>query len=128
MTPRPALGYALVLAAASLFAVNAGVSRVPLRSGTDIETFTSVRVTGALALLALIALLTERSAFRLPRGRQVALVIGLGLVGVALGLIGLIATWNAGLGPRWYPVSLVVLAVPPCWLGGKLHELRAGRG
>lgn len=48
----------------------------------------------------------------------------LGYVGVVLGLIGLIATWNLGLGPRWYPVSLVLLAIPQCWLGGKLYELK----
>lgn len=37
----------------------------------------------------------------------------LGYVGIVLGLIGLVATWNLGLGPHWYPVALVVLAVPP---------------
>ena len=46
----------------------------------------------------------------------------LGLVGVALGLVGAVATWNLGLGPRWYPIALVVLAVPQCWVGGKIYE------
>jgi len=46
----------------------------------------------------------------------------LGCVGVVLGTVGLIATWNAGLGPRWYPISLVVLAIPQCWVGGWLYE------
>jgi hypothetical protein len=46
----------------------------------------------------------------------------LGYVGVALGLIGVVATWNLGLGPRWYPIALVVLAVPQCWAGGKIYE------
>jgi len=50
----------------------------------------------------------------------------LGFIGFALGLIGLVATWNAGLGPRWYPVSLVVLAIPQCWAGGWLFERRHG--
>ena len=40
----------------------------------------------------------------------------LGLVGVLLGLVGVVATWNLGLGPRWYPISLAVLAIPQCWL------------
>jgi hypothetical protein len=52
----------------------------------------------------------------------------LGYVGVALGLVGLVATWNMGLGPRWYPVALVVLAIPQCWAGGKLYVLNAGKG
>ena len=47
----------------------------------------------------------------------------LGYVGVVLGLIGLIATWNLGLGPRWYPVSLVVLAIPQCWAGGRIYMM-----
>jgi len=48
----------------------------------------------------------------------------LGFVGLGFGLVGLVATWNAGLGPRWYPISLAVLAIPQCWAGGKLYELR----
>lgn len=51
----------------------------------------------------------------------------LGYVGVVLGLAGLMATWNMGLGPRWYPIALVVLAIPQCWLGGRIYELQSGR-
>lgn len=46
----------------------------------------------------------------------------LGVVGVVLGTIGAAVTWNLGLGPHWYPIALVVLAIPQCWLGGKLYE------
>ena len=49
----------------------------------------------------------------------------LGVVGTVLGLVGLVATWNSGLGPRWYPIALAVLAIPQCWLGGKLYVVRA---
>ena len=45
----------------------------------------------------------------------------LGYVGVILGLVGVAATWNKGLGPRWYPIALVVLAIPQCWLGGRIY-------
>jgi hypothetical protein len=42
--------------------------------------------------------------------------------------VGLLATWNLGLGPRWYPILLVILAIPQCWAGGKIHEMQsAGR-
>ena len=34
---------------------------------------------------------------------------------------------NRGLGPRWYPIALAVLAIPQCWVGGKLYELRAAK-
>ena len=60
--------------------------------------------------------LTARLAPTNPMKHAVAL----GLVGIVLGLAGVIATWNAGLGPRWYAISLVVLAVPQSWLGGRL--------
>jgi hypothetical protein len=49
----------------------------------------------------------------------------LGGVGVVLGLVGLSLTWNKGLGPHWYPIALVVLAVPQCWAGGKIYETQA---
>ena len=51
----------------------------------------------------------------------------LGVVGTVLGLVGVVATWNAGLGPRWYPILLAALAIPQCWLGGKLYEMQAGK-
>ena len=51
----------------------------------------------------------------------------LGYVGVVLGLVGLVATWNLGLGPRWYPIALVVLAIPQCWAGGKIYEMQVGK-
>ena len=62
---------------------------------------------------------------RLAPNRPLYHAVLLGCVGTVLGLIGAIATWNLGLGPRWYPVSLVVLALPQCWVGGKLYEMRA---
>ena len=43
-----------------------------------------------------------------------------GLVGMAVAIIGAVTTWNSGLGPHWYPLALVVLAMPPAWLGGRL--------
>lgn len=51
----------------------------------------------------------------------------LGYVGTVLGLVGVIATWNLNLGPRWYPISLAVLAIPQCWFGGWLYARRAAR-
>jgi hypothetical protein len=48
----------------------------------------------------------------------------LGGIGAALGLIGVVATWNMALGPRWYPIAHFVLAIPETWIGGKIFELR----
>ena len=43
--------------------------------------------------------------------------------GLILSVVGLVATWNAGpeLGPRWYPILLVVTALPSAWVGGWIH-------
>ena len=64
------------------------------------------------------AWLTARLAPRNPMKH----VMVLGSIGVGVSLIGVVATWNLGLGPRWYPISLVVLAIPQAWAGGKLFE------
>lgn len=64
---------------------------------------------------------------RLAPGRPMPHALVLGCVGVVLGLAGLAATWNLGLGPRWYPIALVVLAIPQCWAGGKIYEVQSGR-
>lgn len=76
-------GYLLVLSAAVLFGLNAGVSRIPLRSGTDVTTFTTVRITAGLAVLVVVALVLDRRALRPPTLRQLPLVVGLGIVGIA---------------------------------------------
>jgi hypothetical protein len=46
----------------------------------------------------------------------------LGVVGTIMGTMGVLATWNMGMGPRWYPIALAVLAIPQCWLGGWIYE------
>jgi hypothetical protein len=46
----------------------------------------------------------------------------LGLVGTVVGTLGAVAAWD--LSPHWYPIALVVAAVPSTWLGGKLMLLR----
>jgi len=80
---RPRLGYALVVTAAVLFIVNAGVSRVSMRAGVEPLTLTTARVTGSLVVFVGWALLLRRSALRPPRGRALAMVVALGLIGVA---------------------------------------------
>ena len=46
-----------------------------------------------------------------------------GLVGLAVSIVGAAITWNKGpaFGPHWYPLALIVLAMPQAWLGGKLR-------
>jgi drug/metabolite transporter (DMT)-like permease len=75
--------YAMVVTAACCFVVNAAVSRVVLRAGVDPAGLTSLRVTGAVCVLAVWAAVLRPTALRPPRGRPLLLVVVLGVVGVA---------------------------------------------
>jgi len=50
-----------------------------------------------------------------------------GAIGMVLATIGAAATWNKNLGPRWYPVALVVGALPTAWVGARLLLMGATR-
>ncbi len=82
-TRNPALGTGLVLAGATMFIVNAGVSRVALRSGVDPVSLTTVRVTGTALVLLVFAAVFRRSALRPPSGRLALMLVAHGLIGVA---------------------------------------------
>lgn len=79
----PALGVGLVVLGAVCFTVNAGVSRVALRSGVDPAMLTTIRVTCTFLALLLLAVCFRRTALRPPPGRLLALVVVHGLIGVA---------------------------------------------
>jgi hypothetical protein len=44
-----------------------------------------------------------------------------GLLGVLASTVGAVATWNKGpeFGAHWYPIALILTAIPCAWLGGK---------
>lgn len=59
---------------------------------------------------------------RLAPARPMKHALILGVIGTVLGFLGLVVTWGKGLGPVWYPVAHVVLAIPEVWAGAKIHE------
>ena len=63
---------------------------------------------------------------RLAPNRPMLHALVLGALGLAVSIVGAAVTWNKGpaFGPHWYPVVLVVLAMPQCWVGGKLYEMQ----
>jgi drug/metabolite transporter (DMT)-like permease len=81
--PHPALGYAMVAVAATLFAVNGTVSKVILDAGLDSQQLTEVRCAGALVGLTVIALVLRPSSLRIRRN-ELPLLIALGIGGLAL--------------------------------------------
>ena len=56
---------------------------------------------------------------RIAPYRPMLHVMVLGSLGLIASLAGAIATWGkvSVYGPHWYPVALVVLALPTAWLG-----------
>jgi hypothetical protein len=49
-----------------------------------------------------------------------------GAIGLAVSILGAATTWNKGpaFGPHWYPLALIVLAMPQAWAGGKLRVMQ----
>ncbi len=58
------------------------------------------------------------TAFFAPNKKLKHAVI-LGILGTVAGAAGAVANWN--MGNQWYPIALVVLAIPSTWLGGKIQ-------
>ncbi|MEL7835132.1 hypothetical protein [Fodinibius sp. Rm-B-1B1-1] len=51
--------------------------------------------------------------------------LALGLLGVVISSVG--AVMAADLGPAWYAWTLVIIAMPIAWLGGKLYQVLLDR-
>jgi hypothetical protein len=65
-------------------------------------------------ITALGGFVTARLAPRNPLGHAVIL----GVIGITAATLGTVANWN--LGHHWYPIALIVTALPCTWLGGKV--------
>lgn len=81
----------------------------------------------ALSYRIVITIAAAWLTARLAPARPMKHAIVLGVIGTLLGVVGVIVTWNQGLGPRWYPIAVAALSIPQCWAGGWLHE-RQSRG
>jgi drug/metabolite transporter (DMT)-like permease len=81
--PRPVLGYAMVMTAATLWAVNGTVSKVILTTGLSSLRLAEVRSTGAFVLLALPLAATRPEMLRIRR-RELPYFILFGVGGLAL--------------------------------------------
>lgn len=80
---QPRIGYAMVLAAATLWGVNGTVTKVIMGAGVSSSRLTELRTTGAAAGFALLLLATRRPAFRLA-ARELPLLLAFGLLGLTL--------------------------------------------
>ena len=66
---------------------------------------------------------------RLAPDRSMRHAMALGLLGLLASIAGLAGTWDKGpeFGPKWYPIALVLTAVPTAWAGAKLRERQLQR-
>ena len=80
---RPVLGYAMVMTAATLWAVNGAVSKVILTTGLSSLRLAQVRSTGAFLLIAIALLATRPQTLRM-RPRELPYFIVFGIGGLAL--------------------------------------------
>jgi peptidoglycan/LPS O-acetylase OafA/YrhL len=66
---------------------------------------------------------------RLAPDRPLAHALVLGCLGVLFSTIGVISTWNKGpeFGPKWYPIGLVIIALPCAFIGGSLRRRQLQR-
>lgn len=78
----------------------------------------------ATAYRSIYAVAGSYIAARLAPARPMTHALALGVVGLVLSTVGAVVTWNKGpeFGPHWYPVALIVTAMPCAWLGGILHR------
>jgi hypothetical protein len=57
----------------------------------------------------------------LAPSRPMLYAVILGIIGIVASTGGAIVMIPRNLGPTWYPIALIVLALPCTWLGGKLR-------
>ena len=78
----------------------------------------------AIVYRAIFAIAGCYLAARLAPSRPMTHAIVLGCIGLTIASLGVLATWNAGpeYGPRWYPISLVITALPCAWIGAKIRS------
>jgi hypothetical protein len=72
----------------------------------------------AVGYRAVIGVLGAYLTARLAPSRPMRDALILGGVGIALATAGTIAMW--GQGPLWYPLLLVAITLPACWVGARL--------
>ena len=79
----------------------------------------------ALSYRIVYAVMGSYIAARFAPRNPMRHAIALGIVGFIVSVPGAIyAITHDGIGPAWYPVALVLTALPCAWLGGVLYRMR----
>jgi hypothetical protein len=78
----------------------------------------------ALSYRIVYAIAGSYIAARLAPRNPMRHALLLGVIGLVLSAAGAIGAMSMNLGPAWYPLALVVTALPCAWLGGLLYRKR----
>lgn len=78
----------------------------------------------ATAYRIVYSILGSYIAARLAFDRPMLHAMAGGVIGFVVSIAGAVVTWNrvAEFGPHWYPLALIVTALPCSWVGGRLRE------
>ncbi|HZP18082.1 MAG TPA: hypothetical protein VFB00_08965 [Terriglobales bacterium] len=132
--PRQIGRSVLALLAGSVVAAGLAIATDAALHATHVFPSLGERMSDALFVLATAYRIVYSVAgsyviARLAPNRPMQHALFGGLLGLTVSVIGAAATWNRGpaFGPHWYPLALVVTALPCAWLGGKfrLVQLRS---
>lgn len=80
-------------------------------------------IVGVLFYRAVYSLIGCYIAAKLAPHKPLKHALALGVLGVVVSTAGAIAAGH--LGPAWYAWTLVVIALPIAWLGGRLYLMRS---
>ena len=83
MVRRPAIGYALALAAATMWSLNGSIARELLDDGVSAVRLSELRSFGSWAILVLVLAVSRRDLLRVER-REIPALAFLGIAGLAL--------------------------------------------
>jgi hypothetical protein len=80
----------------------------------------------ATAYRAVFGVVGSYVAARLVVERPMWHAMIVGAIGFLVSVVGVIGTWSraSAFGAHWYPVALVVIALPCAWVGGRIREMQ----
>jgi hypothetical protein len=83
----------------------------------------------ALTYRTVYAVVGSYIAARLAPHAPMRHAMAVGIIGLALSAVAaIVSITKFDLGPDWYPIALVLTALPCAWLGGALHGRSASLG
>jgi hypothetical protein len=94
----------------------------PLREFGNPAAYSDSLLLLALLYRTLFGVLGCYVTARLAGFRPMAHALALGGIGVIIGTLGAIATWDAW--THWYSLAIIAVTLPSSWLGARIHLAR----